>query len=159
MLLRPLIARSTVLVDPPVGNKWDLIAALAALVHGARDDWGLGVEEMRARVMAREQQITTGLERGIALPHGLLPSGAPSCVGMALLPRGLDFASLDGGPAHFVLLMVFPDDEMGRRLHLELLARSVRLLSDPGLRQALLGAPDAGVALDVVAAAERAFFP
>ncbi len=158
MLLRPLITESTVLIDPPVRDKWELLGGMAAALYAARGDWELSLDELVRRVHDRENQITTGLERGIALPHGLLPPGAPSLGSLALIPGGLDFASLDGRPARFVLMLVYPDEARGRDLHVELLARTVRLFTDEELRDRLMAAPDRAAVLSLIGEAEQRFF-
>lgn len=159
MLLRPLITESTVLIDPSVRDKWELLGGMAAALYATRGDWELSLDELIRRVHDRERQLTTGLERGVALPHGLLPPGAPSLGALALLPGGLDFASLDGRPAHFILMLVYPDEPRGRNLHVELLARTVRLFTDEDLRGRLMGAADGSGVLRLLAEAEQRYFP
>ncbi len=87
------------------------------------------VETYRKGVYAREEESTTGIGSGIAIPH--CKSDAVSAPGLAamLVPEGVEFESLDGQPANLIFLIAAPNTE--DNIHLSVLSKlSVLLMND-----------------------------
>lgn len=86
----------------------------------------------------RERIGSTGMEKGVAIPHGRLPelTGLVACFGVS--PQGIDFDARDGRPSHFFFALVAPESSAG--LHLKALSKISRLFRSDGLRSALLAA-------------------
>ncbi len=86
----------------------------------------------------REAKMSTGIKKGIALPHGKVQglSGLKGAIGIA--HRGLDYDSLDGEPVYLVFLLVSSPEES--ELHLSALKRLAGLLDDPEFYTQLLRA-------------------
>ena len=71
-------------------------------------------------VLEREAQVSTCLGGGLAVPHGILPSGSKTMLGvMGISSKGLDFETPDGKPVHCMVLLATPESERNR--HLEVL--------------------------------------
>ena len=134
-----LLAPERLIVSRGCPSKWDLIDQLVDLLPQGAGYTG-DLAAARQAVLARENQLTTGLEAGVALPHGPLPPPSPPVAAFSVCPEGITFDALDGLPTHFVLLMVFGDDAAGRERHLLSLAEAVSLFSDDAHRSALLSA-------------------
>ena len=99
-------------------------------------------EDLRDRlheaVLARERSMSTGMEKGIAIPHAAV-EGLESIVAcMAIDPSGLNFESIDASPANFVVLLLIPPKE--KLLHIRTLAEVAKVLGREPVRQALLAA-------------------
>ncbi|MBK5244759.1 MAG: PTS sugar transporter subunit IIA [Eubacteriaceae bacterium] len=97
-------------------------------------------EAYRLTVMQREEEGSTGIGEGVAIPHG--KSLAVKNVGLAamVVKDGADFDSLDGGPAYLFFLIAAPNE--ANELHLEVLSRLSTILMDPEFRKKLIQAPD-----------------
>jgi PTS system fructose-specific IIA component/PTS system nitrogen regulatory IIA component len=78
-------------------------------------------------ILKREEQGTTGIGRGVAVPH-TKHTGAPRLVcGVALSKKGIDFTSLDGEPVHILFMLISPADRPGDHLRaLESISRHLR---------------------------------
>lgn len=150
--LSSFLAAGQVLVDSRVADKWTAIDSLLTTVGTGE---GVHIEKARSAVLDRERQISTGLEQGIALPHGMLPGDFRTIGALGIIPDGVDFDALDGSPVHFVVLMLFPDTAAGRSLHVSLLAQTLRVFTDHGLRRELMSTTEASDALSIVADHER----
>lgn len=137
--LTDFLSVERVLVRPDGGDKWELIDSLIATTAAAE---GLHLPGARMAVLDRERQVSTGLEQGIALPHGMLPGDFRTVGALAVVPDGVEFETLDGAPAHFVVLMLFPDTDHGRSLHVSLLAQTLRVFTDAVVRDSLIAARD-----------------
>ena len=141
MGLIDVLGPGRILVDPPSKTKEELLEALVRLVTSDAD-WTAGrtAESVLEVVLAREEQLSTGLQEGIAIPHGMIDDKIATLGALAIVPGGLDFACMDGEPATFVVLLIFADTADGRGQHVGLLAETVSLLTNPQLRAALLAA-------------------
>lgn len=90
----------------------ELIEALAA---AGRFDHG-HVDEMIKQTIAREEQGSTGIGKGIAVPH-IKHAAVDDIVGaIGCSDKGVDFASLDKAPVHSVVLLVSPTNNPERHL-------------------------------------------
>ncbi|MEO0531977.1 MAG: PTS sugar transporter subunit IIA [Planctomycetota bacterium] len=79
------------------------------------------------KVMDREELGSTGIGRGVAVPHTKHPSVEKLCGAVAVSEAGVEFASLDGDPVHLLFLLVSPPDRPGDHLRaLENVSRQLR---------------------------------
>lgn len=96
-----------------------------------------GDREMVLSILcAREAQLSTGVGRGIAIPHVRAPlvfAGAAAAVAVCYLATPVPFGAADGAPVHTVFAMVTPTI----RVHLQLLSRLSYALHDAGFLAAL----------------------
>ncbi len=141
MSLADILTPNRIAVPLRATDKLEVIAELVDLlaadgVIGDRD------EVLRA-VLAREEMRSTGIGAGLAVPHAKprACSRLTAAVGKAASP--IDFASSDGKPCEFVVLLVSPPDETGP--HIQALARISRIWLQEGFREAVRSAtsPDA----------------
>lgn len=131
----------SVLLAPSVSDKWKL---LETMVQAVADSWQLSPEiatSCHQCVFAREESASTGMEAGIAVPHAAVDGLEQLVISMALLPKGLEFASLDGKPAQVVVLILVPKKE--KLIHLQTLTEVARRLANADFRSELLQASDA----------------
>lgn len=80
-------------------------------------------------ILAREDQSSTGLGDGIAMPHAKTAAVTQPTVLFAKSEAGIDYDSLDGQPAHLFFMIAVPDD--GSDTHLQTIAALSRLLMEP----------------------------
>lgn len=102
-------------------------------------------------VFEREQAISTGMEHGIAIPHGKTDTVDSLLVGIALKPEGIDFSSFDRQPSTILILVISPLRNTGP--HLRFMAEISKILRKPEVRQRLLGARDPQEVIDIIVAA------
>ena len=115
------------------------------------------VEKYKAGVFAREEEGTTGIGEGIAIPHAKTDAvNAPGLAAM-VIPAGVDYDALDGQPVDLVFLIAAPNTE--DNVHLEVLSRLSMLLMDDEFRTNLLDAADVTEFLAHIDEAERKKFP
>jgi PTS system fructose-specific IIC component/PTS system nitrogen regulatory IIA component len=89
-------------------------------------------------VREREDKMSTGIKKGIALPHGKA-EGLPGLIGaLGISRRGIEYASLDGEPVYLVFMLV--SSVKDSELHLAALKRLAILLDDPEFYTDLLRA-------------------
>lgn len=97
----------------------------------------------------REQQASTAVGDGVAIPHGKLDSISRLMACVARAPGGVDFDSIDGRPTYLFFVLVWPENSTG--LHLKALARISRVFKDAEFRGRLLEAPGADEMYRIIA--------
>lgn len=113
-LLFGIVGRDAISLDFKAVDKWELLkemADFAVTVYKLPDELR---EPLLYSVIERERSLSTGLGKGVAIPHGTLAAGqVPGNKGimgvMAVLKDGVDFNSLDGKKAEVIILMVIPE--------------------------------------------------
>jgi len=126
----------------------EMIAGLSA--NGIIND----VAVYKEGIMKRESQTSTGLGDGIAMPHAKNKAVIKPAVVFAKSAAGVDYASLDGQPAHLFFMIAAP--EGANNVHLEVLASLSRLLINPDFTASLKKAETPEEVQAIFAAAEAA---
>lgn len=86
-------------------------------------------------LLERERLGSTGLGKGIALPHARMPQISKATGAFIKLPEGVDFDALDGGPVDLAFAMLVPEEATDE--HLQLLSKLASMFSDNGFCDAL----------------------
>ncbi|MDE6252974.1 MAG: fructose-specific PTS transporter subunit EIIC [Lachnospiraceae bacterium] len=110
------------------------------------------IEKYRKGVFAREEEGTTGIGEGIAIPH--CKSDAVNSPGLAamVVPDGVEFEALDGAPVNLIFLIAAPDTE--DNIHLDVLSKLSVLLMDEKFTGELKSAKSADEFIRIIDKAE-----
>jgi len=95
-------------------------------------------DEVRRAVFEREADRSTGIGRGLAVPHCRSDNVHDFHVGVAVLKNGVDWDALDDRPVNFIFLVVGPGDKPEQ--YLQLLSQISRLIRLPDATARLLAA-------------------
>ena len=138
MLLSELIQEDLIQTGLEAADKWEAIEVLTDRLIATHEIRLTDRGEVLAAVNARERSLSTGLEHGLAVPHGAVEcvSDIIACLGVSR--AGIPFASVDGKPAHLVVLLVIPKGSFQQ--HVRTLAAIARLASNPELRRRIIEA-------------------
>lgn len=150
MKIRDLLAVESIDLNGKVNGKNETLDAMVALMakSGKIND----VEKYRKGVYAREEEGTTGIGEGIAIPH--CKSDAVSRPGLAamVIKDGVDFDALDGGKVDLIFLIAAPNTE--DNVHLDVLSKLSVLLMDENFTHGLRNAKTVEEFLSVIDRAE-----
>ena len=127
MKLTEFVVRNAILPELQVSSKED---AVKQMVGALRDAGRISADhdaDIAAAIMKREELGSTGIGRGVAVPHTKHGSVDELICAVALCSAGLDFASLDGEPVYILFLLVSPPDRPGDHLRgLETITRHLK---------------------------------
>lgn len=113
--------------------------------------------EYKAGILAREEQGSTAVGEGIAIPHAKNKGvKAPSLAAMTV-PDGVDYEALDDEPSNLLFMIAAPVD--GGDVHLEVLSRLMTILMDEDFRERLLAAADKDDFLNIIDDMETEKYP
>lgn len=150
MKIRDLLAVESIDLNGKVTGKNETLDAMVALMakSGKIND----VEKYRKGVYAREEEGTTGIGEGIAIPH--CKSDAVSKPGLAamVIKDGVDFDALDGEKVSLIFLIAAPNTE--DNVHLDVLSKLSVLLMDENFTSGLRNAKTVEEFLSVIDRAE-----
>lgn len=150
MKIRELLAVESIELNGCAADKRDAIEQMVALMakSGKIND----VEKYRAGVFAREEEGTTGIGEGIAIPH--CKSDAVSRPGLAamVVTDGVDYDALDGEKVDLIFLIAAPNTK--DNVHLDVLSKLSVLLMDENFTRGLRNAQTIEEFLDVIDIAE-----
>jgi PTS system nitrogen regulatory IIA component len=138
MRLTPFLRRELVVAGLQAGDNVEVIEGLVDLVCAVEPS--LERVGLLAALLEREQQVSTGLESGVAVPHATVAGIDGTLLAVARLAKPVDFATLDGSLVRFVFLMISPPS--GLAVHIRLLARIARLCALPAFLEAMDAAQD-----------------
>lgn len=150
MKIRDLLAVESIDLNGKVTGKNETLDAMVALMakSGKIND----VEKYRKGVYAREEEGTTGIGEGIAIPH--CKSDVVSKPGLAamVIKDGVDFDALDGEKVSLIFLIAAPNTE--DNVHLDVLSKLSVLLMDENFTSGLRNAKTVEEFLSVIDRAE-----
>jgi len=113
-------------------------------------------ETILKAVLEREKIMTTGVGNNIAIPHCKHSDSPEFAVCLGIQSSGVDFAAIDKKPIKIIFLLVGPENNPG--LHIKLLSRISRLMSNEELRSQLSAAKNKDEAYDFIKEEENYFF-
>ncbi len=154
--LMDFIDEEHIVVDFQATDKTDAIVKLADIMIRSHK-LSVNRDEFIQGILRREEEASTCLGFGLAVPHGILEEGTSMLGVMAVSRDGLAFDTPDGEPVHCMVLLATPDTERDR--HLQVMAGIAGTLGrDSETRDQLFNAETAAHAHDVLHAEESEGF-
>ena len=154
MRIVDLLKKKSIMPGAKLSTKADAIDLMIRL----HDEAGnlADKEEYRKGILAREEEGTTAVGEGIAIPHA--KSAAVKQAGLVAItvPEGIDYQAPDGKPSTILFMIAAPEDG---DLHLEVLSRLMTLLMDMELREELLKAQTPEAFLEAIDRKEKERYP
>lgn len=140
------LKRCAVTIDLRGETKEAIIREMIDMLAGA----GLieDVESIFQSVMEREMSMSTGMQHGVAVPHGKTDAVESMVSAIAIKKEGVDFDSIDGKPCQFFVMTISPRLISGP--HVRFLGHIGMLLESPKLRERLLDAKSAAEVVDML---------
>ena len=128
-----LDVRSVSLDAAPKSKQEAIDAAVALMVKSGK----INDEEAykKRQVYAREEESTTGIGEGIAIPHGKCDAVDRPGLAAMVIREGVDFDSLDGAPVTLLFLIAAPNTE--GNVHLDVLSKLSMMLMDETFTESL----------------------
>jgi fructose-specific phosphotransferase system IIA component len=146
MNLRKTLSKETILLDLKSSTKDRIIEEMIDFLTAS----GKIREKKDAlkAVIDRERKMSTGMQNGIAIPHGKTDKVDTLIAAIAVKKDGADFGSLDGQPSKIFVMTLSPDTRTGP--HIQFLAEISRQLNDNAVREKILNAAKPEDVLDAL---------
>lgn len=138
MRMSDFVVRDSITPSLTQTNKDGVIREMVESLRRAGYFPGSEPEDIVKQIMKRETLGSTGIGRGVAIPHTKHTSVDKLVGSVAVSKGGVAFDSLDGEPVHVLVMLISPQDRPGD--HLRALENVSRSLKDDGFVRALRGA-------------------
>ena len=139
MHLKDFISEEGIIFTTTVSSKKSALEILSETITD--QDTSLNKKKILDALLAREKLGSTGLGKGIAIPHCRLEELSNIHVAMLKLDEGIEFESTDDIPVTFLFCMIVPDNADNN--HLQLVASLAELLNNKHVRQSIARCNDA----------------
>ena len=151
MRITDLLDKRSISLDGAPKNKQEALDMAIELMKGS--DKINDQEAYRKQVYKREEEGTTGIGMGIAIPHGKCNAVDRPGLAAMVIKDGVDFDSLDGEPVHLLFLIAAPDTE--DNIHLEVLSKLSMMLMDDNFTQSLKNASSVDEFMEIINKADE----
>lgn len=148
MNLRKILTKDSILPELKADNKQGVIEEMVAFMAAAGKFTGCA--PVVQAVLAREEKMSTGMQNGIAIPHGKTDKVDQLVAALAIHRAGVEFDAMDGNPSHIFIMTLSPENRAGP--HIQFLAEISKTLSRRELRDGLLRAGSADEIFDLLTA-------
>jgi len=127
MKFADFVSREAIRGNLAAADKEGVIREMAQALLDAKKVAATEVESIVKAILKREELGSTGIGRGVAVPHTKHPSVERLIGAVAVSAEGVDFSSLDGEKVHLFFLLISPPDRPGDHLRaLESVSRQLR---------------------------------
>lgn len=152
MTIRDLLAAESINLNGTPAGKTEALNQCIDLM--AKSGKIADVEKYSKGVFAREEEGTTGIGMGIAIPHCKSDAVIKAGLAAMVVKDGVDFESLDGTPARIIFLIAAPNTE--DNVHLQVLSKLSVMLMDEQFTNSLINAGSVDEFLNIIDSAEKA---
>lgn len=152
MTIRDLLAAESINLNGTPAGKTEALNQCIDLM--AKSGKISDVEKYRKGVFAREEEGTTGIGMGIAIPHCKSDAVIKAGLAAMVVKDGVEFESLDGTPAKIIFLIAAPNTE--DNVHLQVLSKLSVMLMDEQFTNSLINAGSVDEFLNIIDSAEKA---
>lgn len=146
MRITDLLDKNSICLDASPTDKTEALNQIVSLMgkSGKIND----IEAYRKQVFLREEESTTGIGEGIAIPHGKCDAVTKPGLAAMVVKDGVDFDSLDGEPVTLLFLIAAPNTE--DNVHLDVLSKLSVLMMDEDFSESLRNAKTVDEFLNII---------
>jgi PTS system nitrogen regulatory IIA component len=152
MNIAELVSKDRIVLGVDAASKKKALEYISEIL--SRDQQDVTAGEVFDCLIGRERLGSTGVGRGIAIPHCRLKGNHNTLAVLIRLKQGIDYDSIDNQPVDLIFAMVVPEDATDA--HLKTLAQLAKMFSNAELVEKLHQADSAGAIYDLLEAGEPA---
>jgi len=144
-LIAKLLPLSNIILDLEASSKKRVFEQVGLLFENNHQ---IARSQVYDSLFAREKLGSTGLGRGVAIPHGRIKGLKDALGALVRMKQPTAFDAPDGQPVGLIFVLLVPD--RATDLHLQILSELAQMFSDKTLREKLLAAPGAAEVHDLI---------
>ncbi|MBP3192355.1 PTS sugar transporter subunit IIA [Natronogracilivirga saccharolytica] len=153
MKISDLLDESNVIPGLSARTKNEAIDKLVDTLSDKLD--GETIKSVRKAVLERENIMSTGVGKGLAIPHGKSKQLSQTYAAFGKLEEPVEYNAIDGEPVHILFLLVGPESQ--NSVHIKMLSRISRLLNSSAFREKLVASNDVNTIIDLFRSEEEHF--
>jgi mannitol/fructose-specific phosphotransferase system IIA component (Ntr-type) len=136
MILSENLSVKNIRLRSEAKNRWDIIRELVSLAvrNGAIPE--KNEDTVTQALIDREKSMSTGIGKGVAIPHCALPDIDNIIVLLGTHEKGLPFDAIDSLPVRIIIVLLVPKSKLSQ--HIKSLASIAKIMSDENFKEGLL---------------------
>jgi mannitol/fructose-specific phosphotransferase system IIA component (Ntr-type) len=135
MILSKSLKKNNIIIKAESSNRWDLIEEMLDLAIINNDVKNEYRDVLKNALFDREKSMSTGIGRGVAIPHCTADVVEDIVVVLAFCANGIDFESIDSLPVQIAIFLLVPKNKL--KQHIKTLANIAKLMNNDELREKL----------------------
>ena len=136
MLLSKNLRKSNIIIKAKSTNRWDLIEEMLDTAIKNNDVKKEDREILKNALFEREKSMSTGIGRGVAIPHCTTDTVEDVVIVMAFCEEGIDFEAIDNEPVQIAIFLLVSRNKL--KQHIKTLANIAKLMNNDELRNKIL---------------------
>jgi fructose-specific phosphotransferase system IIA component len=136
MILSKSLKKNSIIIKAESTNRWDLIEEMLDLTINNNDVRKEDRDILKNALFDREKSMSTGIGRGVAIPHCTTDVVEDLVIVLAFCENGIDFESIDSLPVQIAIFLLVPKNKL--KQHIKTLANIAKLMNNDELRSKLL---------------------
>jgi len=148
MVLSNNLKKSDILTNCKAKDRWDLIDAMLDQTVKNKYVNPDDRETIRKSLFDREKSMSTGIGKGVAIPHCTNAKVDDVIIIMAICNKGINFDAIDNLPVQIAILLIVPKNKLTQ--HIKTLANIAKIMNDNELREEIINAKTADSILKII---------
>ncbi|MFH0977550.1 MAG: PTS sugar transporter subunit IIA [Spirochaetota bacterium] len=136
MILSTHLKKNNIILKTKSADRWELIDEMLDLAIKNNDVKAEHKESLKKALFDREKSMSTGIGRGVAIPHCTTDIVEDLVIVLAICENGIDFDSIDSIPVQIAIFLLLPRNKL--KQHIKTLANIAKLLNSEELRNNIL---------------------
>jgi len=145
MVFAEYLDKNSIIVGARSKTRWELIEEMLASAVKNKKVKEENRESLKKALIEREKSMSTGIGKGVAIPHCTSESVDEVVIVLALTENGVDFDSIDNQPVRIAILLLVPKNRLTQ--HIKTLANIARNMNNDRIREEILGLKSADAIL------------
>ncbi len=148
MVLSNNLKKSDILTNCKAKDRWDLIDTMLDQAVKNKYVNPDDRETIRKSLFDREKSMSTGIGKGVAIPHCTNAKVDDVIVIMSICNKGINFDAIDNLPVQIAILLIVPKNKLTQ--HIKTLANIAKIMNDNELREEIISAKTAVSILKII---------
>ena len=136
MVLNDSLLKENILLDYKPSSRWDIIKSLVSMIVKTGQLLQDQSEQVTKSLIEREKQMSTGIGKGVAIPHCVIDNIDEPKIALAVLKKGINFEAIDDEPVQIIILLLSPKSKM--QLHVKNLAAIAKFMNNDTCKDNLI---------------------
>ncbi|TAL38863.1 MAG: PTS sugar transporter subunit IIA [Spirochaetes bacterium] len=148
MLISEYLKTDNIILGAASKDRWELIGEMLERALASGEIKPEDHDTIRKALTEREKSMSTGIGKGVAIPHCSSVKVDEATVVLAVCANGIDFDAIDNEPVRIAILLLVPKNKLAQ--HIKTLANIAKLMSIEELRSELLNSKTPDATLDAI---------
>lgn len=136
MVLSESLKLENILINPLSNDRWGMIKEIVALLVKTNTISADQESSTVAALTEREKKMSTGIGKGVAIPHCTIENLDDIRIALAVNEKGINFQAIDDEPVKVIIMLLVPKSKLSQ--HIKTLANIAKFMNNDDLKNTLI---------------------